>query len=36
VQEVIESVDPEIVTFDRAHFKEFGEYAIHFEACLSC
>jgi small-conductance mechanosensitive channel len=32
VQEVIESVDPEIVTFDRAHFKEYGEYAIRFEA----
>jgi small-conductance mechanosensitive channel len=32
VQEVIESVDSEIVTFDRAHFKEYGEYAIRFEA----
>jgi small-conductance mechanosensitive channel len=32
MQEVIEGVSAEIVTFDRAHFKEYGEYAIRFEA----
>jgi small-conductance mechanosensitive channel len=31
LQEVIECADPEIVTFDRAHFKNYGDYAIHFE-----
>jgi small-conductance mechanosensitive channel len=31
LQEVIESANPEIVTFDRAHLKEFGDYSINFE-----
>jgi small-conductance mechanosensitive channel len=31
LQEVIENVDPEVVTFDRAHFKEYGPYSINYE-----
>jgi small-conductance mechanosensitive channel len=31
IQEVIESVDPEVVTFDRAHFRQYADYSLNFE-----
>jgi small-conductance mechanosensitive channel len=31
LQEVIENADPEVVTFDRAHFKEYGDYSLNYE-----
>jgi small-conductance mechanosensitive channel len=31
IQEIIEGVDSEIITFDRAHFKNFGDFSINFE-----
>jgi small-conductance mechanosensitive channel len=31
IQDVIESVDPEVVTFDRAHFREYADYSLNFE-----